>query len=225
MAMSAERGERLGIEHGAGRVARIAQEQHLGARRDRRLDAAGSSANVPSALVGTKTGMPPLKTIAGRYDTYDGSCRIDLVARVDDGRHRRRDRLRRADSDADLRLGVVAERRTAGRGGSTARDAARAFRSCWCSASGPARSERTPSSTICGGVVKSGSPTPRLITSGMVAMTSKNLRMPEGGTARTRSDRRWRAAVMGSAVIRNLEGWWLGEYREPAAAHRGPRTG
>src|SRR5215213_2768522 len=55
---------------------------------------------------------------------------------------------------------------------------------------------------ICVGVVKSGSPTPRLITSGMVAMTSKNFRMPDGGTARTRSDRRWRAAIIGSAVIR-----------------------
>jgi hypothetical protein len=38
--------------------------------------AAGSSANWRSALVGTITGVPPLNTIAGRYDTYDGSCRM-----------------------------------------------------------------------------------------------------------------------------------------------------
>src|SRR3989304_576915 len=46
-----------------------------------------------------------------------------------------------------------------------------------------------PASMTCGGVVKSGSPTPRLMTSGIVAMTSKNFRMPEGGTACTRRAR------------------------------------
>ena len=35
---------------------------------------------------------------------------------------------------------------------------------------------------IWGGVVKSGSPTPSEMTSGIVAMTSKNFRMPDGGT-------------------------------------------
>ena len=39
------------------------------------------------------------------------------------------------------------------------------------------------------GVSKSGSPTPRLITSSIVAAMSKNRRIPDGGTDRTRSDR------------------------------------
>src|SRR5678816_1274169 len=39
------------------------------------------------------------------------------------------------------------------------------------------------------GVSKSGSPTPRLMTSVIVARMSKNLRIPDGGTLRTRSDR------------------------------------
>jgi hypothetical protein len=38
---------------------------------------------------------------------------------------------------------------------------------------------------ICGGVVKSGSPMPRLITSFIVAAMSKKRRMPEGGTVAT----------------------------------------
>ena len=39
------------------------------------------------------------------------------------------------------------------------------------------------------GVSKSGSPTPRLMTSSIVAAMSKKRRIPDGGTARTRSDR------------------------------------
>ena len=59
-----------------------------------------------------------------------------------------------------------------------------------------------PASTTWGGESKSGSPTPRLITSGMVAITSKNLRMPDGGTDSTRWARRWRVAgACGSVVI------------------------
>jgi len=46
-----------------------------------------------------------------------------------------------------------------------------------------------PASTIPGGVSKSGSPTPRLITSSIVARMSKKRRMPDGGTVRTRSAR------------------------------------
>ena len=54
---------------------------------------------------------------------------------------------------------------------------------------------------IWGGVVKSGSPTPRLMTSGIVAMTSKNLRMPDGGTAATRRARREADRTAGSTVM------------------------
>jgi hypothetical protein len=43
-----------------------------------------------------------------------------------------------------------------------------------------------PAWRICSGVTKSGSPTPSEITSGMVLMISKNLRMPEGLAERTR---------------------------------------
>ena len=50
-----------------------------------------------------------------------------------------------------------------------------------------------------GGVVKSGSPTPRLMTSGIVASTSKNLRMPDGGTSRTRRASRERPAAPAAA--------------------------
>ena len=39
------------------------------------------------------------------------------------------------------------------------------------------------------GVSKSGSPTPRLMTSSIVAAMSKKRRIPDGGTDRTRSDR------------------------------------
>ena len=41
----------------------------------------------------------------------------------------------------------------------------------------------------CSGVSKSGSPTPRLITSVIVAMMSKKRRMPERGTSSTRRAR------------------------------------
>ena len=41
-------------------------------------------------------------------------------------------------------------------------------------------------SRMCQGVMKSGSPTPREMASGISATMSKNLRMPLGGTARTR---------------------------------------
>src|SRR5574342_1096905 len=47
-----------------------------------------------------------------------------------------------------------------------------------------------PASRIGLGVVKSGSPMPREITSFMVAAISKNLRMPEGFSPATRFDRR-----------------------------------
>jgi len=46
--------------------------------------------------------------------------------------------------------------------------------------------EATPASRITSGVTKSGSPMPREITSCMVAAMSKNLRMPDVGTAATR---------------------------------------
>src|SRR4051812_31671457 len=39
------------------------------------------------------------------------------------------------------------------------------------------------------GVSKSGSPTPRLMTSSIVAVMSKKRRIPDGGTTRTRSAR------------------------------------
>ena len=42
-----------------------------------------------------------------------------------------------------------------------------------------------PARTICGGVIKSGSPMPRLITSFIVAAMSKKRRMPEGGMLAT----------------------------------------
>src|SRR5579859_5859705 len=41
---------------------------------------------------------------------------------------------------------------------------------------------------MCDGVLKSGSPTPSEMTPGIDETRSKNLRMPEGGIARTRSD-------------------------------------
>ena len=43
-----------------------------------------------------------------------------------------------------------------------------------------------PAWTMCSGVSKSGSPTPRLMTSSIVARMSKKRRMPDGGTSRTR---------------------------------------
>ena len=50
----------------AGRVARVAEEEGLGPRRDRRLDGApGSSAKSSSKRVATRRGTPPAKTIAG----------------------------------------------------------------------------------------------------------------------------------------------------------------
>ena len=39
------------------------------------------------------------------------------------------------------------------------------------------------------GVLKSGSPTPREMTPSISLTTSKNLRMPEGGTSATRRQR------------------------------------
>src|SRR5579883_877065 len=55
--------------------------------------------------------------------------------------------------------------------------------------------ERIPAWRICSGVTKSGSPTPNEMTSGIVLMMSKNLRIPEGFTDRTRSDSTSRLSV------------------------------
>ena len=46
---------------------------------------AGSSAKSSSSVVVTPTGTPPAKMIAGRYETYDGSCSDHLVARIERG--------------------------------------------------------------------------------------------------------------------------------------------
>src|SRR5215471_12909937 len=52
-----------------------------------------------------------------------------------------------------------------------------------------------PARRICSGVTKSGSPTPSEMTSGMVLIMSKNLRIPDGLTLRTRCDRTSRLSV------------------------------
>ena len=52
-------------QDGAGRVARVAEEERLGPRRDRRLDRGGSSAKSSSKRVATWRTTPPAKTIAG----------------------------------------------------------------------------------------------------------------------------------------------------------------
>src|SRR3954453_5965139 len=59
---------------------------------------------------------------------------------------------------------------------------------------------------IWGGVVKSGSPTPRLMTSGMVARTSKNFRIPDGGTLMTRWARRLGVGVATGSVVSAVMG-------------------
>src|SRR5579863_7915903 len=55
--------------------------------------------------------------------------------------------------------------------------------------------ERIPACRMWSGVTKSGSPTPRQITSGIVLIISKNFRMPDGLTFCTRCDNTSRLSV------------------------------
>ena len=58
-----------------------------------------------------------------------------------------------------------------------------------------------PASMTWAGVAKSGSPTPRLMTSSIVAAMSKKRRMPDGGTARTRAERARSASGRRGVVV------------------------
>src|SRR6266487_4985885 len=69
-----------------------------------------------------------------------------------------------------------------------------------------------PAWRICSGVTKSGSPTPSEITSGMVLIISKNLRIPEGFTERTRCDSSSRFSVSMDKLVPSF--WKL--LRQPA---------
>src|SRR5438132_8591049 len=62
------------------------------------------------------------------------------------------------------------------------------------------------------GVSKSGFPTPRLMTSVIVARMSKKRRIPDGGTRRTRSDkarsasgRRRTSVVIGASLVGSMD--------------------
>ena len=151
--------------------------------------AAGSSAKSSSKRVAT------WRTVAAgeddRRDVGDVRRLVEdhLVARVDRGPQGEVDRLRGADGDEDLGRRVVARRRSGARGGRRSPGAARSCRSCWCSGSARARRLAMPASITWAGVAKSGSPTPRLMTSSIVAAMSKKRRIPDGGTARTRAER------------------------------------
>ena len=132
-------------QDGAGRVARIAEEERLGPRRDRRLD----RGRVEREVV-LEARRDVADDAAGEDDRRDvGDVRRlvedDLVARVARRAQGEVDGLRGTDRDQDLGRRVVADAVAVARGGATGRVAARACRSCWCSASGPrAGSRRRP---------------------------------------------------------------------------------
>src|SRR5664280_1568940 len=88
----------------------------------------------------------------------------------------------------------------------------------------------------CSGVSKSGSPTPRLMTSVIVAMMSKKRRMPDRGTsstrrARTRVESGGRSGsdselrIEGSVVSRLLPGWVVGVVIGVSSGLAGTRGG
>ncbi len=171
----------LGRQHGPGRVARVAQEQRLGPRRDGRLDRRRVDREV---VLEARRDVPDRPT--GEHDRRDiGDVRRlvqdDLVARVAGGPEGEIHRLRGADGDQQSRSPGRSGRRSGGPGDRRGRAGARRSRSSRCSASALRGAISTPASTIARGVSKSGSPTPRLMTSSIVAAMSKKRRIPTAG--------------------------------------------
>ena len=168
--------------------------------------AAGSSAKSSSNRVGDVA-----HDAAGEDDRRDvGDVRRlvedDLVARVARGAQRQVDGLRGADRDQDLGGRVVADAVAALEVGRRAPGAARASRSWTCSGSGPrAATLDARLDDRRAGVSKSGSPTPRLMTSSIVARMSKNRRMPDGGHRRGRAAARARLASGDGPARRPVE--------------------
>ena len=157
--MSASAQEGRLVEDGARGVARVAQEEHLGARRDGRLDGRRVEREAAIGMRGHVDRAAAVEDDRRQVGHVRRLVEDDLVAGVDEGRHGRRDRLRRADGDEQLAFRVVLDpvqpRQVLGQ------RAAQLERAVVARVVGPpGPSERTPSSMIWGGVVKSGSPTP-----------------------------------------------------------------
>ena len=135
----------VGRQDRAGRVARVAQEERLGPRRDRGLDGGRVEREVVLEAGRDVTDGP-----AGEDDRRDvGDVRRlvedDLVARVARRPQGEVDRLRRPDGDEDLGRRVVADAVAPLEVVRRAPAAARASRSWTCSGSGPrAGSRRRP---------------------------------------------------------------------------------
>ncbi len=102
-----QRDERLVRQHGTGRIAGVAQEKRLGARRDGRLDRGGIQREVVLHAGRHEDGHPAVEDHRRLIGHVRGVVQDDLVARIDDGRHGRRHGLGRADRHADLTLRVV----------------------------------------------------------------------------------------------------------------------
>ena len=97
------------VEHGAGRVVRVTEEDRLRARRDRGADHLGGDPEV-----GRVGRADPDGLAAGQLDArrvgHEARLVVDhLVAGIDRGAHGRIDALRRADGDDQLGARVVVD--------------------------------------------------------------------------------------------------------------------
>ena len=94
----------LGRQDRAGRVARIAEEERLGPRRDGGFDGGGIEGEVVLEAGGDVATTPPAKTIAGTYATYEGSWRMTSSP----GSHvARRARSTASDAPTVIRISVA----------------------------------------------------------------------------------------------------------------------
>ena len=64
------------LQHGAGGVVGIVEQDRPRARRDRRLDLGARDLEQVSTWVAIGTGVPPAKTTSGSYETKQGSGTI-----------------------------------------------------------------------------------------------------------------------------------------------------
>ena len=97
------------VKYRAGGIARVAQEQHLGARRDGRLERLWVQLEVRLGRGRDENRHAAVEHDRGQVGDVRRLVQDDLVARVDERGHGRGHRLRRANRDADLVVGVVGD--------------------------------------------------------------------------------------------------------------------
>ena len=100
--------DRVG-QHGAGRVARVAEEERLGPRRDRRLDRRRVEGEIVLEACRDVHGGPAREHDGRNVRDVRRLMQDDLVARIARRPQGEVDRLRRADGDQQLGLRIVCD--------------------------------------------------------------------------------------------------------------------